>query len=199
MTNAVQAKPAPFAFNAENSARAAQILKKYPPNRQQSALLPLLDIAQRQNGGWLSKEAMDFLANFLSLPMIKVYEVASFYSMFNLQPVGQHLVQVCTTTPCWLRGSDEVLGACKKKLGIGVGETTKDGKFTLIEVECLGACVNAPMMQINDDFYEDADASSTAKILDELAAGRKPIIGSQTGRQGSAPMSGAKTLLEIKK
>jgi NADH-quinone oxidoreductase subunit E len=192
------AKTAQFGFNAENLLRAKNILSKYPANRQQSALLPLLDIAQRQNGGWLSKEAMDYLANFLSLPMIKVYEVASFYSMFNLQPVGKHLVQVCTTTPCWLRGSDEVLSACKKKLGVNVGETTTDGQFTLVEVECLGACVNAPMMQINDDFFEDLDASSTAKILDELAADRKPITGSQIARQGSAPMGGRKTLLESK-
>lgn len=199
MNIAVKAAPTPFAFNAENSVRAAQIVKKYPAGRQQSALLPLLDIAQRQNGGWLSKEAMDFLATYLSLPMIKVYEVASFYSMFNLQPVGKHLVQVCTTTPCWLRGSDEVLSACKKKLGVNVGETTADGQFTLVEVECLGACVNAPMMQINDDFYEDLDASSTTRVLDELAAGKTPTKGSQTARQGSAPMGGPKTLLELKK
>ncbi len=188
-----------FSWTPENKAKADWHIAKYPNGRQQSAVLPLLDLAQRQNGGWLSKAAMDFVSQYLGMPLIKVYEVATFYTMFNLKPVGKNLLQVCTTTPCWLRGSDEVMAVCKKKLGIGLGETTADGKFTLMEVECLGACANAPMMQINDDFYEDLDAGSMTKILDDLSAGRKPSVGSQIARQGSAPLGGPKTLLESKK
>ncbi len=188
-----------FSWTPENKTKADWHIAKYPNGRQQSAILPLLDLAQRQNGGWLSKAAMDFVSQYLGMPLIKVYEVATFYTMFNLKPVGKNLLQVCTTTPCWLRGSDEVMATCKKKLGIGLGETTADGKFTLMEVECLGACANAPMMQINDDFYEDLDAGSMTKILDDLSAGRKPSVGSQIARQGSAPLGGPKTLLEVKK
>ena len=161
-----------FIFTAENLARAQTIIAKYPAGKQASAVLPLLDLAQRQSGNWLPQAALDYVAAFLSMPPIEVYEVASFYSMFNLKPVGENLVQVCTTTPCWLRGSDGIMGACKKKLGIGTGETTADGKFTLTEVECMGACVNAPMVQINDDNYEDLTADDMTRILDELAAGR---------------------------
>ena len=192
-------KSGAFEFTAENKKIAEKHVAKYPKGRQQSAVMPLLDLAQRQCGGWLPKEALDYIANYLGMPLIRVYEVASFYSMYNLKPVGKHFLQVCTTTPCMLRGSDDVVAACKKKLGIGAGETTADGKFTMIEVECLGACVNAPILQVNDDFYEDMDAASTGKLLDDLAAGRKPPIGSQIGRQGAAPLGGAKTLLEIKK
>ncbi|TAH32786.1 MAG: NADH-quinone oxidoreductase subunit NuoE [Alphaproteobacteria bacterium] len=199
MKTAVAQKSAPFEFTPENKKLAEYHVAKYPKGRQQSAVMPLLDIAQRQSGGWLPKEAMDYVANYLGMPLIRVYEVASFYTMYNLNPVGKNLVQVCTTTPCWLRGSDEIVGACKKKLGIGMGETTSDGKFTLVEVECLGACVNAPMVQINDDFYEDLDSSSMGKILDDLSAGRKPVVGTQIGRQNSAPIGGAKTLTEVKK
>ncbi len=188
-----------FEWTAENKKLAEYHVAKYPKGRQQSAVMPLLDIAQRQSGGWLPKEAMDYVANYLGMPLIRVYEVASFYTMYNLNPVGKNLVQVCTTTPCWLRGSDEIVGACKKKLGIGMGETTADGKFTLVEVECLGACVNAPVVQINDDFYEDLDSASIGKVLDDLSAGRKPNIGTQIGRQNSAPIGGGKTLVEVKK
>ena len=135
-------------------------------------MLPLLDLAQRQIGGWLPRAAMDYVAEMLGMPRIRVYEVATFYTMFNLSPVGRHLLQVCTTTPCWLRGSDEVVGACERKLGIGIGRTTADGMFTLVEVECLGACVNAPIIQVNDDFYEDLDGPTTEALLDALTRGR---------------------------
>ena len=188
-----------FSFSPENLKRAQEIMTHYPEGRQQSALLPLLDIAQRQNGGWLSRYALDYLAQFLGIAAIRVYEVASFYSMFNLKPVGQHLVQVCTTTPCWLRGSDAIMDTCKSKLGIGLGETTADKQFTLVEVECLGACVNAPLVQINDDYYEDLNADQMAKIIDDLKVGKKIEIGSQLGRKGSAPEGGPQVLCEIVK
>jgi len=185
-----------FEFSAESRAVADKYIAKYPEGRQASAVLPLLDIAQRQNGGWLSRAAIEHVAEVLEMPYIRVQEVASFYSMFYLQPVGRHVVQVCTTTPCWLRGSDDIVAACSERLGIGLGETTADGNFTLIEVECLGACVNAPMMQINDDFYEDLDKDSTKAILDALARGEKPKIGTQIKRQTSAPVGGPTTLTE---
>jgi NADH-quinone oxidoreductase subunit E len=184
----VKQETKPFQFNAKNLLQAKNYIAKYPVGRQRSALLPLLDIAQRQNCGWLSREAMDYVAAFLELPEIKVYEVASFYSMFNLKPVGEHLIQVCRTTPCWLRGADNLTNACKEKLGVGLKETTSDGKFTLVEVECLGACVNAPMVQINDDYFEDLTVESMGKIIDDLAAGKKVKVGSQVGRQCSAPV-----------
>lgn len=191
------AGPDSFAFSPENEGRVKTILAKYPPDRKQSAVLPLLDLAQRQAGGWLPKAAMDHVAAVLDMAPIRVYEVASFYTMFNLKPVGTHLVQVCRTTPCWLRGADELTETCKKKLGIGLRETTADGRFTLVEVECLGACVNAPVVQINDDYYEDLDPARLEAVLDALARGEKPEIGSQTGRQGSAPEGGPTTLLDV--
>ena len=187
--------PATFAFTAENVAKANAIVAKYPKGKHQSALLPLLDLAQRQGGGWLPQVALDYVADFLSLAPIRVYEVATFYTMFNLKPVGRHHVQVCTTTPCWLRGSDEVLEACRHRLGIEVGETSADGKFTLSEVECLAACVNAPVVLVGEDFYEDLDAASTTRLLDALAAGKPFKAGPQVKRQTSAPISGAKTLV----
>jgi NADH-quinone oxidoreductase E subunit len=185
-----------FNFDADNKALTKTVIAKYPKGRQASAVLPLLDLAQRQNDGWLSRPAMDHVAEVLDMAPIRVYEVATFYSMYNLKPVGKHHVQVCTTTPCWLRGSDEVLDACKKRLGIEPGETTADGNFTLDEVECLAACVNAPMIQIGDDYYEDLDAESVTQILDDLATGKTPTPGSQVKRQTSAPVTGAKTLIE---
>lgn len=187
-------QPAKFAFTADNAKQAAAIIARYPAGRQQSAVLPLLDMAQRQHDGWLPRAAMDHVAGLLEMALIRVYEVATFYTMFNLKPVGKHFVQVCTTTPCWLRGSDEVMGACRKRLGIDAGETTEDGQFTLVEVECLAACVNAPMAQIGDDYYEDLDADSMTRILDELATGKMPKAGPQVKRQTSAPLGGAKTL-----
>jgi len=187
-------QPASFAFTPENLAKAKAAMAKYPPGRQASAVLALLYLAQGQNDNWLPRAAMDHVAQILDMAPIRVYEVATFYTMFHLRPVGKYLLQVCTTTPCWLRGSDEVVHACERKLGIGLGGTTPDKKFTMIEVECLGACVNAPIIQVNDDFYEDLDAAATEKLLDALAAGSKPPMGSVKKRQGSAPEGGATTL-----
>ena len=186
----------PFAFNAEYRALAAKIIAKYPAGRQQSAVMPLLDLAQRQNDGWLSREALAHVAEVLDMALIRVYEVATFYTMYNLTPVGQHVVQICTTTPCWLRGSDQVVDACKKALGVELGGTTADGKFTLREVECLGACVNAPMAQIGDDYYEDLDASSMTALIEALKRGETPKPGPQVDRQTSAPVGGPTTLNE---
>lgn len=185
-------QPAKFEFTKANSDKARQIIAKYPEGRQQSAVIPLLDLAQRQHGGWIPRAAMDCIAEMLSMPFIRVYEVATFYTMFNLQPVGKYFLQVCRTTPCWLRGSDNVTDACRKKLGIDLGETTSDGLFTLVEVECLGACANAPLIQVNDDYYEDLDEKSTAKLLDDLKAGKKPKPGSVIGRSCSEPLKSAK-------
>ncbi len=187
--------PEVFAFSEANETKIAAILAKYPEGRQASAVLPMLDLAQRQSGGWLPRAAMDHVAERLSMPPIRVYEVATFYTMFNLKPVGEHFIQICTTTPCWLRGSGDIVRACTESIGIGPGETTKDGKFTIAEAECLGACVNAPMIQVGDDYYEDLDSESMKKILDLLQRGEKPTPGSQTGRRCGAPKSGPKTLL----
>jgi len=200
-------QPDSFAFTKANQKRMKDIIALYPKGRQQSAVMPLLDLAQRQTGeegakakpvygGWIPRAAMDYIAEILDMFPIKVYEVASFYSMYNLAPVGQHLVQVCTTTPCWLNGSDDVMKACKSELGIGNGETTKDGKFTVMEVECLGACVNAPMVQINDDYYEDLTEKNMKGLLKILGDGKKPNIGSQTGRKASMALDGPTTLQE---
>ena len=187
-------QPKEFAFTAANLKKAKAIIAKYPSGRQQSAVMPLLDLAQRQSGNWLPRVAMDYVADLLAMPRIKAYEVATFYSMYNLKPIGKHFVQVCTTTPCWLVGSEGVVDACKKRLGIGLGETTPDGEFTLIEVECLGACVNAPMAQINDDYFEDLTPENTVALLDALAAGKPVKPGSQSGRRGSQAAAGPTSL-----
>jgi NADH-quinone oxidoreductase E subunit len=189
--------PAEFAFTPENLERARAHIAKYPPGRQASAVLALLDLAQRQEGGWLPRAAMDRVAEMLGMAPIRVYEVASFYTMFNLRPVGRYLLQACTTTPCWLRGSDEVVAACRKKLGIDIGETTADGLFTLVEVECLGACVNAPILQVNDDYYEDLDGAATEALIEALRSGHPPPPGSAIGRHGSEPADGRRTLLDL--
>jgi NADH-quinone oxidoreductase subunit E len=189
-------QPVSFQFTPENLAQAQAHIAKYPPGRQASAVLPLLDLAQRQHGGWLPQAAMDYVAEMLRMAPIRVYEVATFYTMLNLRPVGRYLLQACTTTPCWLRGSDEVVRACQSKLNIGVGSSTPDGLFTLVEVECLGACVNAPILQVNDDFYEDLDGPATEALLDALREGNAPAPGSVSGRRGSEPVSGRTTLLE---
>jgi NADH-quinone oxidoreductase E subunit len=188
-------QPESFEFTPENLEKAKAHIAKYPAGRQASAVLALLDLAQRQMGGWLPRAAMDCVAHMLDMPPIRVYEVATFYTMLNLRPVGRYLLQACTTTPCWLAGSDAVVAACEKKLGIEIGETTEDGLFTLVEVECLGACVNAPILQVNDDFYEDLDGPATEALIDKLRAGSPPPPGSAVGRRGSEPKSGAKTLL----
>ena len=191
-----------FAWTAENQKKAAEILGRYPKGREQSASLPLLDLAQRQVGadtntqGWLPVPVIEFVARIIGVPYMRVYEVATFYTMFNMAPVGRFHVQVCGTTPCMLAGSDDVLAACKSR-GLSKGHTTPDGLFTLTEVECLGACANAPMVQINDDNYEDLDYDRTTAILEALAAGKTPPPGSQTGRRDSCPAGGPTTLKEM--
>jgi NADH-quinone oxidoreductase E subunit len=193
-TDVVQ--PDSFAFTVENLAAAKKIIAKYPDGRQPSAVMPLLDLAQRQHG-WIPRAAMDVIAGMLDMAPIRVYEVATFYSMYNLKPVGKYLIQVCRTTPCWLRGSDSLSSFLHKKLGVGFKEVTKDGLFSVMEVECLGACCNAPMVQINDDFYEDLTPESLGHVLDELAAGRQPKKGPQNGRRGSMAEGGPTTLKDI--
>ena len=188
-------QPDNFVFTSENAEAANVEIVKYPEGWQESAVMPLLDLAQRQHDGWLPRAAMDTVAGMLGMAPIRVYEVATFYTMYNLKPVGKHHVQVCTNLPCWLQGSDAVTGACRKFLGIDFGMTTEDGMFTLSEVECLGACVNAPMMQIGDDYYEDLDSCSTEEILEALKAGETPKPGSQTGRHTCEP-AGALTGLQ---
>lgn len=188
-------QPAVFAFTPENLEKAKKIIAKYPAGRQASAVLPLLYIAQGQHQNWLPRAAMDYVAGLLDMAPIRVYEVATFYTMFNLEPVGKYLFQVCTTTPCWLRGSDEVVATCESKLGITYGQTTPDKLFTMREVECLGCCVNAPVIQVNDDVYEDLDAKTTAQLIDACRSGKPPAPGSMIGRQASAPVSNQTTLL----
>ena len=191
-----------FQWTTANVKTAATLIARYPAGRQQSAVIPLLDLAQRQVGadtntqGWLPIPVMEFVAKELDIPYIRVLEVATFYTMFNMAPVGRFHVQVCGTTPCMLRGSDDVLSACYKR-GLRKGHTTDDGLFTLTEVECLGACANAPMVQINDDNYEDLTFESMTAILDDLAAGKTPTPGSQTGRRDSCPAGGPTTLKEM--
>lgn len=186
-------EPESFAFDAESEAKIATILKRYPEGKQASAVIPLLYVAQRQMGrltqsAWVPRVAMDVIAARLSMPPIRVYEVATFYFMFNMKPIGRHHLQLCGTTPCMLRGSDDVLRACKDAGGLkGVGDTSADGLFTLTEVECLGACVNAPILQIDDDYYEDLDYESTVKLLEAFKRGERPKPGSAIGRQASAP------------
>jgi NADH-quinone oxidoreductase subunit E len=186
-------QPPEFAFTADNSAWAQAQLTKYPEGRQQSAVIPLLWRAQEQAGGWLPQKAIEHVAGVLGMANIRVLEVATFYTMFNLEPVGKFHVQLCTTTPCMLRGSNALQDVCHDRIGEQM-HVTADGKFSWIEVECLGACVNAPMAQINYDYYEDLDAASFGKILDELAAGRTPKPGPQVDRQLSAPIGGPTTL-----
>jgi NADH-quinone oxidoreductase subunit E len=197
----------PASFEFSDRAAIEKIIAQYPKGRQKSAVMPLLDLAQRQvakdglkasppYGGWIPRAAMDKIAEIIDVPPVKVYEVATFYSMYNLAPVGKYLVQVCTTTPCWLCGSDEIVKTCRDQLGIEVGETTKDGKFTLVEVECLGACVNAPMAQINDDYFEDLTPKTTKELLGLLSEDMKPQTGSQKGRKGSMAFSGPTSLKE---
>jgi NADH-quinone oxidoreductase subunit E len=198
-------QPQSFAFRDQKT--VADILSRYPKGFQRSAIMPLLDLAQRQVGedgakasppcgGWIPRAAMDEIARIVDVPPIKVYEVATFYSMYNVAPVGKYLVQLCTTTPCWLRGSADIVKACEKTLGVHAGESTKDGLFTVIEVECLGACVNAPMIQINDEYYEDLTPQRTAEILEALKSGREVPPGSQTGRKGSMALTGPTSLAE---
>src|SRR3954463_15298622 len=189
-------QPESFEFTPEPLERARWYIAKYPPGREQSAVLPLLHLAQRQHDGWLPRAAMDHVAAMPHMAPIRVYEVATFYTMFNLRPVGKYLLQACTTTPCWLRGSDDVVAAWERVRGLHMGGTTEDGLFTLVEVEYLGACVNAPILQVNDDFYEDLDGPRTEALLDALRDGGPPPFGSLAGRRGSAPEGGKTALTE---
>jgi NADH-quinone oxidoreductase E subunit len=159
--------------------------------------MQFLQRAQEQNHGWVSIPIMEYIADFLDMPYIRVHEVASFYSMYNLKPVGKHVIEVCTTTPCWLRGSDDVVRACKDELGIGFGETTTDGEYTLLEVECAGACVNAPVIAYKEQYYEDLDDVSTRKFIKDLKAGVSPKPGPQNGRFKSCPMGGPTSLKDM--
>ncbi len=191
-------QPATFAFSDENMEKITALIAKYPKGRQQSAVMPLLDLAQRQHDNWIPEAAMEEIARILDMPRIKVFEVATFYTMYNLAPKGKHHLQFCTTTPCWLRGSADVVAACEKHLGVKMGETTPDGMFTLSEVECLGACVNAPVVQRNgDEFYEDLTADNVISVLEDLKTGKTRAIGSQTGRQTSMSAAGTTTLVDI--
>ena len=190
-------QPEHFQFS-ENSLKAAnQIVKNYPKGKQQSAVMALY-IAQRQNDNWIPLSAMKYVAKFLKMPYIKVYEVATFYSMYNLSPVGEYFVQVCTTTPCMIRGAYKLVEACKEKISENENTLSKNGKCSWMEVECLGACVNAPMMQINEDYFEDLDKEKTLKILDKILKGEKPKPGSYRGRINNEPENNRKTLLEFK-
>ena len=191
-------QPDSFAFTRENEAEIKRIVAKYPKGRQASAVMPLLDLAQRQHDNWIPMKAIELIAKKLDMAEIRVLEVATFYTMFNLKPVGKYFLQACTTTPCWLRGSDNMMRCIKDRYGISSGETSECGRFTLLEVECLGACVNAPILQVNDDFYEDLDYASTGALLDSLEADEPLLVGSVTGRSGSESASGATSLAALK-
>ena len=175
-----------------------EILDKYPSNRKASAVIPLLHYIQKKSNGWLPIPEIERVAKILDMPYMKVYEVASFYTMFNLKPVGKKLLQLCHTTPCWLRGSDQIEKSIFDTLKIKDGETTSDNMFTLMKVECLGACVNAPILQINDDYYEDLDKEKTMKILDQILKGKTPKPGSYRGRINNEPENNRKTLMDFK-
>lgn len=198
----MQSEPTDFKFDEHSESLIGPIIAKYPAGRQASAVMPLLDLAQRQmrratGSAYVPVAAMDAIAARLDMPPIRVYEVASFYWMYNKKPVGRFHLQVCTTTPCWLRGSDDIVAACKKASGLThYGEVSADGLFSITEVECLGACVNAPVLQINDDYYEDLDGARTEALLAALKSGEVPPFGSTIGRQGSAPEGGPTTLFQ---
>ena len=187
-------QPKDFKFSDENMKTVEKVIKKYPVGFQQSAVMPLLDLAQRQHDNWIPEPAIEEIARILDMPAIKVYEVATFYTMYNLAPVGKYHLQLCSSTPCMLCGAGDLLKTCKSKLGITHGQTTDDGKFTLSEVECLGACVNAPMIQINDEYYEDLSPEILEDVLQKLADGEDVPAGSQTGRKGSMAQLGPTSL-----
>ena len=201
--NETSRQPGAFDFDAESEAALAAIVKRYPPGKQASAVIPALYLVQRQmkrttDTAWVPRAAMDKVAERLGVAPIRVYEVATFYLMFNTKPIGKVHLQVCGTTPCWLRGSDEVLRACKDAGHLkGYGDTSADGMFTLTEVECLGGCVNAPVLQVDDDYYEDLDYESTVRLIEALKRGERPKPGSAIGRQASAPEGERTTLLDM--
>tara|TARA_B100001175_G_scaffold223199_1_gene190153 strand:- start:361 stop:969 length:609 start_codon:yes stop_codon:yes gene_type:complete len=191
-------QPDNFEFSKKNLEEANNIIKNYPDGKQQSAVMAFLYIAQRQNDNWIPLAAMKYIGKFLSVPYIKVYEVATFYSMYNLSPVGKYFLQVCTTTPCMIRGAYDIVNVCKKKISENQNELSKDKSCSWVEVECLGACINAPMIQINDDYYEDLDVEKTEKIINQIENDEKPEPGSYRGRKNSEPENNRKTLLNTK-
>jgi NADH-quinone oxidoreductase E subunit len=191
-------QPKNFEFNSASLETAKIIVAKYPDGRQQSAVMALLYLAQKQNSNWIPLAAMKYIGKFLDMPYIKVYEVATFYTMYNLAPVGKYFIQVCTTTPCMIRGAYKIVEACKEKISAKENELSKDKTCSWMEVECLGACVNAPMMQINDDYYEDLDNEKALKILDKILSGQTPKPGSYRGRINNEPENNRKTLIDIK-
>ena len=181
-------QPTDFRFNRENLSKAKEVLKMYPSNFKESSIMPLLSMAQTQSNGWLPKKAIEYVSNFIDIPEIKVLEIATFYSMYNLSPVGKFHIEVCTTTPCMLRGSDSMLNLCKRKLNLEVGEISEDGKFSLSRVECLGACVNAPIVKINENYFEDLNAESLDALIKNYQTNKKVKIGPQSKRKGSEPV-----------
>jgi NADH-quinone oxidoreductase E subunit len=191
-------QPKTFTFTVENEREIKRIIAKYPKGRQASAVMPLLDLAQRQHDNWIPMAAIEAIAVRLDLAEIRVLEVATFYTMFNLKPVGKYFLQACTTTPCWLRGSDEMMRCINDRYDIASGQTSDCGRFSLLEVECLGACVNAPILQVNDDFYEDLDYQTTGALLDSLEADAPLPVGSVVGRSGSEASGGGTTLAAVK-
>ena len=191
-------QPENFEFNTSSLEAAKTIIAKYPEGKQQSAVMALLYIAQRQNDNWIPLVAMKYIAKFLNMPYIKVYEVATFYTMYNLSPVGKYFFQICTTTPCMIRGAYDIVNVCKEKISEKENHLSKDKTCSWVEVECLGACINAPMMQINDDYYEDLNKEKTKKIINQIQNGDKLIPGSYRGRKNSEPENNRKTLLNIK-
>ena len=191
-------QPKEFKFSNENLKKVKEILKRYPEKNKKSAVMPLLYLAQRQNDNWIPLEAMKYIANYLDMPYISVYEVATFYTMYNLAPVGKHFIQVCTTTPCLLRGADKIVKLCKENISPNENEISKKGNCSWMEVECLGACVSAPMVQINDDYYEDLNKEKALKILDKILNGETPKPGSYRGRVNNEPENNRKTLMDLK-
>ena len=191
-------QPEKFEFNHQSLEAAKKILLNYPKGKEKSAVMALLYIAQRQNNNWIPLSAIKYIAKFLNMPYIKVYEVATFYSMYNLSPVGNFHVQICTTTPCMIRGAYKIVDVCKKKISEKENVLSENGNCSWTEVECLGACINAPMMQINNDYYEDLDIRQSEKIIDEVLLGKKPKPGSYRGRINSEPENNRKTLLDLK-
>ena len=191
-------QPEKFEFDQKSLEAAKKILSNYPKGKEKSAVMALLYIAQRQNNNWIPLSAIKYIAKFLNMPYIKVYEVATFYSMYNLSPVGNFHVQICTTTPCMIRGAYKIVDVCKKKISEKENVLSENGNCSWTEVECLGACINAPMMQINNDYYEDLDIRQSEKIIDEVLMGKKPKPGSYRGRINSEPENNRKTLLDLK-
>ena len=191
-------QPKSFSFSSDNLVKAKNIIKMYPSNYKESAIMPLLSIAQNQNNGWVPKKAIEYVSDLINVPEIKVLELATFYSMYNLSPVGKYHIQVCTTTPCMIRGAYDLVDVCKKKINENQNHLSKNNICSWTEVECLGACVNSPMIQINEDYYEDLNAKDVEKIIDKIMNNEKPVPGSYKGRKNSEPVNNRKTLIDNK-